>query len=75
MAREIYNSNNLKRGRLLASGRGVCNMLDVCYRKGWTDKNTILIVDNTDDMDSKWRLYGVRDHTGKKRVENATETQ
>lgn len=57
MAKKIYNDNNLKQGRLLASGRGDYDMLDICYKKGWTDENTILVVDDTDDLDSKWRIY------------------
>lgn len=62
MASKIYNDNGLKQGRLLASGRGSYDMMDVCYKHNWDDSNTILVVEDTDDMDSKWRIYeGVKE--------------
>lgn len=57
MASKIYNDNGLKQGRLLAHGRGSYDMMDVCYKHNWDDSNTILVVEDTNDMNSKWRIY------------------
>lgn len=38
----------------LASGHGIESMLDICNKNKWTDDNTYLIVENTNDLDSKW---------------------
>lgn len=62
MASKIYNDNGLKQGRLLARGRGSYDMMDKCYKNKWDDSNTILVVEDTDDLDSKWRIYeGVKE--------------
>lgn len=62
MASKTYNDNGLKQGRLLASGRGSYSMMDKCYKNNWNDSNTILVVEDTDDLDSKWRIYeGVKE--------------
>ena len=62
MASKIYNDNGLKQGRLLASGRGAQKMMDICYKNNWSDENTILVVEDTSDLDSKWRIYeGVKE--------------
>ena len=62
MASKIYNDNGLKQGRLLARGRGTYDMMDKCYKNGWDDSNTILVVEDTNDLDSKWRIYeGVKE--------------
>lgn len=52
-------SNGRKKGALLASGRGQYDMMDVCYRRGWSDENTILVVSNADDLNSRWQIYAV----------------
>lgn len=62
MASKIYNDNGLKQGRLLAQGRGGYDMMDICYKNNWSDENTILVVEDTSDLDSKWRIYeGVKE--------------
>lgn len=62
MASKIYNDNGLKQGRLLARGRGSYDMMDKCYKNNWDDSNTILVVEDTSDMNSKWRIYeGVKE--------------
>lgn len=45
----MYSLNNQ-----LASGYGIDDMLDVCHKNKWTDENTILIVKNSNDLNSKW---------------------
>ena len=57
MAGKIYNDNELKQGRLLASGRGDYAMLAKCHKNKWDDSNTILVVEDTDDLNGKWRIY------------------
>lgn len=56
MGKKLYG-NPKEKGRLLASGRGGYDMMDICYRKGWDDDNTILEVTDTNDLDSRWRIY------------------
>lgn len=56
MTRVDYG-NGAKKGKLLARGKGAWNMLDVSYRNGYTNDNTILVVDNADTLDSTWRIY------------------
>lgn len=53
----IYNDANLKRGRKLASGKGQYDLMDVCFKNKWKAENTILVVDNADDLDSTWTIY------------------
>ena len=50
-------SKGEKKGRLLASGRGDFEMMDQCYKNHWTDENTILVVENGDDLESRWKIY------------------
>lgn len=45
----MYALNNI-----LAKGLGMENMLDICYQNKWTNDNTILIVENSNDLNSKW---------------------
>ena len=52
-------SNGREKGALLASGRGQYDMMDICYRRGWNDENTILVVSNADDFDSRWKIYAI----------------
>ena len=66
MAGKIFNDNGLKQGRLLAQGHGDYDMMDKCFKNNWNDSNTILVVEDTDDMNSKWRIYeGVKNVQGK----------
>lgn len=59
---KIYNGNGLKQGKLLARGRGVQKMMDKCWLNNWSDSNTILVVEDTSDLNSKWRIYeGVKE--------------
>lgn len=53
-------SNGRKKGRLLASGRGQYKLMDLCYKNQWTDDNSILVVEDANDFDSKWKLYAVK---------------
>lgn len=50
-------SNGDKKGRVLARGRGQFELMDICYKHKWSDDNSILVVENGDDLDSKWTLY------------------
>lgn len=52
-------SNGRKKGALLASGRGQYDMMDVCYRNKWSDDNTILVVSDVNNFDSKWKIYAI----------------
>lgn len=56
---KIYEDepDKYKKGRLLAQGRGVHDMMDASYKGGWSDENSILEVSNPSDLDSKWRIY------------------
>lgn len=53
-------SNGREKGRLLASGRGQYSLMNKCYKNHWTDDNSILVVEDADDFDSKWKLYAVK---------------
>lgn len=53
-------SNGAEKGRVLARGRGAYKMMDVCYRNGWSDDNTILVVNNGDSLESSWTIYEKR---------------
>lgn len=46
-----------KRGRRLANGKGLFNMLDVCKKYNYSDKNTILSVTKPEDLNSNWYVY------------------
>lgn len=50
-------SLGLTMSKLLAEGRGVSEMLDVCKEFGYTRYNTTLEVDDTSDLNSPWRIY------------------
>ena len=56
MAKKDFGKGE-KKGRLLASGRGCYSMMDQCYKNGWSDENTILVVMNSDDLESRWKIY------------------
>lgn len=46
-----------EKGRLLATGHGVNSMMDVSYKKHLTNDNSILVVKDPSDFDSKWEIY------------------
>ena len=46
-----------KRGKRLANGKGLFNMLDVCKKYGYSDKNIILSVSRPEDLNSNWYVY------------------
>ena len=46
-----------KRRKRLANGKGLFNMLDVCKKYGYSDKNTILSVSRPEDLNSNWYVY------------------
>lgn len=54
---KIDYGKGAKRGRLLAQGRGWHDMMDVCYQHKWDNDNTILVVSNANNLDSKWYIY------------------
>lgn len=43
--------------KLLASGHGIFNLLDTCYKHKWTKQNSRVVISNTNDLESKWRIY------------------
>lgn len=50
--------NGEKHGRkVLARGKGINKMLDVCYKKGLNNANSVLVVKDTGDLDSSWIIY------------------
>jgi len=50
--------NGEKHGRLvLARGKGINKMLDVCYKKGLTCDNSVLVVKDPGDLGSSWIIY------------------
>lgn len=59
MARLDY-SNGRKKGRLLSTGHGMNDMMTVCYQNKWDDDNTILVVADGDNLDSKWYIYAIQ---------------
>ena len=48
------------RGRVLARGRGVFQMLDRSYKEGWNDDNSILDVKDVNNLDSSWTIYEIK---------------
>lgn len=52
-----YEVNDKHGKRVLAKGRGQYDLMDVCYKHHWTDENSVLVVDDVDDMDSTWTIY------------------
>ena len=53
----MYNSRQYKLGRCLKRGKGIFKVLDICYKNGWSDENTHLIVKNSTDLNSWWSIY------------------
>lgn len=49
--------NGAEKGRLLSYGRGWADMMAECKRYGWTTENTILVVANSNDLNSRWKIY------------------
>ena len=43
--------------KLLASGHGIFNFLDTCYKHNWNESNTRVAISNKNDLDSAWRIY------------------
>lgn len=47
-----------KHGKIiLARGRGIARMLDVCYKRGLSNDNSVLVVRNPGDLNSSWVVY------------------
>ena len=46
-----------KRGRRLANGKGLFNMIETCKACGFSNKNSILSVSKPDDLNSNWYVY------------------
>lgn len=53
----MVNEPKEQRGPLLARGKGVFKMLDVSYKRGLNDDNSILVVKDMNDLDSTWSIY------------------
>ena len=52
-----FNEAGDKRGKLLGSGTGVYSMMEKCKKYCWSNENTILVVSNTNTVDSRWYVY------------------
>lgn len=52
-----FNDQKDKRGAKLASGKGERKMSAICYKRGWSAKNTILVVEDVNDLNSRWTIY------------------
>lgn len=55
---ENKKKNNLKKNmKKIASGKGIKSLLDICYKKGYNNKNTVLYIKNKNTLASYWELY------------------
>lgn len=63
MASKLYNENGAELGRVLATGKGLAEMFEVCARNKWDDENTVLYVADTGDLNSKWKIYAIKGAT------------
>lgn len=52
-----YKINDKHGERVLASGRGMMSMLDICHRRKLSDENSVLVVHEPDNLDSTWTIY------------------
>lgn len=43
--------------KVLVKVKGVYDMLDVCYKNGWSEDNSTLVVKDKNDLDSSWVIY------------------
>lgn len=60
MASKLYNENGAELGRVLATGRGWEEMARVCCENKWSEENTVLYVADTNDLNSKWKIYAIK---------------
>ncbi len=45
------------KGKLLASGSGINSMMDISYKENLSDENSILVVKDPSDLNSKWEIF------------------
>jgi hypothetical protein len=50
----------------IVKGKGIGEMMDVCKKRGLSEENSTLVIDNPADLSSTWRIY---DNDGKYRKE------
>ena len=43
--------------QVLARGKGISKMLQVCFDRKLSDKNSTLKIKNPDDLESSWMIY------------------
>jgi len=43
--------------KVLASGRGIAKMLAVSSSGKYTSRNSRLVIENNNNLDSKWTIY------------------
>lgn len=51
---------NTAKGKLLATGKGIAEMLRSCQKHHFTNDNTILEVDEPRAYNSAWRIYELK---------------
>jgi hypothetical protein len=54
---DFENSSLFKRGKKLATGRGLKSMGEKSYKYKWNDRNSILEVEEPSDINSRWNIY------------------
>lgn len=54
---EVYMSTKSHGKKVLAKGRGMPKMLDVCLKKGLNKSNSVLVVKEPNKLDSSWVVY------------------
>lgn len=54
---DFEKSSLFKRGKKLATGRGLKSMGEKSYKYKWNNRNTILEVEEPSDIDSRWNIY------------------
>lgn len=50
-------SNLFKKGKKLATGRGLKSMGEKSYKNQWNNRNTILEINDESDLNSRWNIY------------------
>lgn len=50
----------MTKNKLLCSGYGVMDMMNICQENNWDSSNTILEIKNPNKLDSKWLIWSVK---------------
>ena len=45
------------KGKVLARGKGLDEMMEISYQKHLSEENSILVVHNPNSLDSAWTIY------------------